>query len=459
MPLSLRRFLPALFAGPSNGSANGKKALTAMRHDGRQSSGVEILLPQTKVDYAREVGDGMGSSVLMACLNFLMRTFPEAPPIVEKFRAEEWKQKPDHDLIALLRRPNPFYSGRTLWMATVLDFAFGNAYWLKIRNADGKVVQLWWVPRATMTPRWDNDGKSFITHYEYRPGQTSADGRTLVSVGGGVGTRVDVKDVVHFRFGIDPNNPRLGLSQLGSLMREIAVDDIAAGFTASVFNRLGVIGVVISPEGEGQINDEDVKATKEYVKSAFTGDQRGDPLVLGAPTKVQLLQYNLQGFDTAPVRDVSEERVCAALGLPAAVIGFGTGLHQTKVGATMKEMRQLAWTGGIIPMQEVLAEDMDLQLLPEFETGEHTRVRFDTSRVRALWEDNNEKHTRVREDYKAKLIDRAEARRETGRTPRPEDEGVYFSGPQPTDSQPNASEPTTPQPSGDEDDDDAAEAA
>lgn len=425
MALSLRRFLPSIFTPPSNG----KKALTTMRHDGRQMSGVELLLPQTQIDYAKEVGDGTGSSVLMACLNFLMRTFPEAPPIVEKFRADEWKPRPDHDLVKLLRQPNPFYSGRTLWMATVLDFAFGNAYWLKIRNEDKKVVQLWWVPRATMTPKWDNDGKTYISHYEYRPGYSSADGRSLLQIGGGAPIRIGVKDVVHFRFGLDPNNPRLGLSQLGSLMREIAVDDLAASFTASISKNLGVIGVVISPSGDGQINEEDVKATKEYVRESFRGDKRGEPLVLGAPTEVKLLQYQLQGFDVSPIRDISEERVCAALGLPAAVVGFGTGLHQTKVGATMKEMRQLAWTGGIIPMQEILAEDLDLQLLPEFEDRpELARVRFDTSRVRALWEDNNEKHTRVREDFKAKLIDRAEARRETGRTPRPEDEGVYFAG-------------------------------
>jgi hypothetical protein len=46
--------------------------------------------------------------------------------------------------------------------------------------------------------------------------------------------------------------------------------------------------------------------------------------------------------------------------------------------------------------------------------------------VRALWEDQNEKHMRVREDYKATLIDRAEARRETGRAARTEDVDVYY---------------------------------
>jgi hypothetical protein len=44
--------------------------------------------------------------------------------------------------------PNPRYGGRVLWMATAMDFCFGEAFWLKIRDGNGKVVELWWVPRA-----------------------------------------------------------------------------------------------------------------------------------------------------------------------------------------------------------------------------------------------------------------------------------------------------------------------
>lgn len=439
MALNLRRFVPALF---NRSNVNGQKAMSHMRHGSGSSVLFSELLPATKVDYAAEVGDGLGSSVLAAPLNFLMRTFPEAPPIVEKYRGEEWKPVPDHPLIDLLRRPNPFYNGRTLWMCTVLDLSFGEAYWLKIRNAQRKVIQLWWVPRATMTPKWPHDGTTFISHYEYNPGGGKKD--------------IPVEDVVHLRFGLDPRNPRRGLSPLGSLMREIGVDDQAANFTAALLKNMGVIGVVISPEAGGQVNEEDLKQVKEYIQSSFTGDKRGSALALGAPTKVQLLQYNLQGFDVSPIRDVSEERICAAMGLPAAVIGFGTGLHQTKVGATMKEMRQLAWTGGIIPLQEIISEDIDFRLLPEFEDKpEKYRLRFDTSKVRALWEDNNEKHDRVRKDFQAKLIDRAEARKETGRTVRPEDADVYYSGPVALAD----ADPTTPAPSSEEPVNDDAEAA
>jgi hypothetical protein len=122
--------------------------------------------------------------------------------------------------------------------------------------------------------------------------------------------------------------------------------------------------------------------------------------------KATLLQYNLQGFDVGPIRDISEERVCAALAIPAAVVGFGTGLQQTKVGATMREMVKLAWQGGIEPNQAIMADELDRSLLPEFQKNiDLFRTHFDTSQVEALAESPTEKTTRV-----LKLVERTSSR-------------------------------------------------
>lgn len=405
-------------ANNSNGNGTSAKALQII-HSGTDTVMVPFDDP-TYASYDRAWGTDnnmLGSSVIAAPINFLLRTFPEAPPIIQRWKDQQWEEEDDHALENLLVKPNDFYSGRVLWQATVLDFAFGNAYWLKVRNSVGSVIALWWLPRQTIKAKWPDDGAKFISHYE-----RTVNGRPV---------KIDVRDIVHFRFGIDPANPRYGLSQLGALVREVGVDDQAASFTAAVLKNLGIIGIVISPEGGGMVSKEALQETKDYVKTHFTGERRGEALTLGAATKVQLLQYQMQGFDVSPIRDVSEERVCAALALPAAVVGFGTGLQQTKVGATMRELRQLAWTGCIIPMQEAMADEINRSLLPDFEGGKRfaAQMAFDTTKVRALWEDNNEKHTRVREDYKAGVIDLAEARRETGRAVRTEDVGKYYSGP------------------------------
>lgn len=405
-------------AGRTNGEE--RKQVTQMLHAGSSQpfffgwsdTGIDVLLPATRFDYQAEVGDMLRSNVVTAPLAWMMRTFPEAPPIVERRTGDEWHTVVDHDLARLLNEPNPFQSGEELFMATVMDFCFGDAYWIKVRNRFGRIVQLWWVPRQTIVPKWPEDGSVFIGHYEYHP-----QGREPL--------RLETRDVCHFRFGQDPRNPRRGFSPLAALVREVFTDDEAANFSAAILKNLGIIGVVISPK-EGIAKKGALDELKDYIRSAFTGDKRGDAMALGAPTDVQLLQYNLQGFDMGPIRDVVEERVCAAIGIPAAVVGFGTGLQQTKVGATMKELRQLAWTGGVIPLQRIMAAKIGRDLLPEFQERHPLfRVRFDTSQVRALWEDANEKHDRIRKDVQAGILTVAQAQKLLG-YPIDEDRDVYL---------------------------------
>ena len=377
-----------LFRSKTNG-----KAFT-IAHPSSTSSRFPLrnLLPNTDFDYANEVGDGRGSSVLAAPFNWIARNFPQAPAIVQQKTDGQWTEVSDHGMTKLLRNPNPFYSGRTLAMALVLDLLWGNAYMLKIRNEAKGLIQLWWVPRWMITPKWPSGTTDvFIDHYEYRPG------------GGIAAQKIKPDDIVHIRFGLDPQNTRLGYSQLAAVMRDVFTDDEAANFSASVLKNMGIIGVIISPKEGGTVKEDELKEIKDYIQSQFTGDKRAEALAIGSPTEVKLLQYNMQGFDVSPIRDISEERVCASLGIPAAVIGFGTGLQQTKVGATMREMRRMAWTDGLIPLQEITADEFERSLLPEF-NGENTRVRFDLSSVPALWEEANEKHDRVRKDTLAGII-------------------------------------------------------
>lgn len=357
-------------------------------------------------NYASAVGDGLNSSVVAPAICWVMRTFPEAPAVVQKLEKEQWRNQRKHTLTKLIARPNPFYDGRILWMATCLDFLFGEAFWLKIRNPIGEVVQFWWVPRGLITPRAPADGSVFISHYDY-------------NVGTGQPERILPRDIVHFRFGMDPRNPRRGFSQLAAVMRDVYTDEQACAFTASILRNLGVIGVIISPKvvdaagGAVGASPEDVKEVRDYIDANMTGEQRGRTLALGSPTEAQLLQYNLQGLDVGPLRDIPEERVCAAIGIPAAVIGFGTGLQQTKVGATMSENVKLAWKGCLMPTQKILGGELGRSVLPEFENDpEDYRVGFDWSEVPALWEDDSERGKRVTGLFTGGVIKRGEARRD-----------------------------------------------
>ena len=69
------------------------------------------LLPRTQYDYQAQVGDGYGSSVIMAPVKFIQRVFPQAPLHVKRMEGKEEEILTDHALIRTITRPNEFYSG------------------------------------------------------------------------------------------------------------------------------------------------------------------------------------------------------------------------------------------------------------------------------------------------------------------------------------------------------------
>ncbi len=357
------------------------------------------LLPGTDINYQQKVGRGFGSSVVMAPVHWIARTFPQAVLTVEI----DGEPIPDHGLTQLVDRPNNFYAGLALWISTIFSYVLdGNAYWLIVRDPQTLApIELWYAPHWMIEPKGGDSGAEFVTHYEYRPR--------------GVMIRLDPEDVIHFRYGLDPQNVRKGISPLASLWREIFTDDEASNFTAALLKNMGLAGVVISPASDKPVGIDELNQTRKYVTERLTGDRRGAPMVLSGATEIKQMAFSPQQMALGELRNVPEERVCAMLGIQPAVIGFGTGLQQTKVGAVMKEIVALAWHSNLIPMGKVFASELARCLLPEFEEQpDRAKAFFDLSGVEALQESANDKAERATKLLAGGAITRAQAKQETG---------------------------------------------
>lgn len=343
-------------------------------------------MSRSAYQYRRDVGDGTGSSVVMAPMRWIMRTFPSAKLTISRPVSNGdnvvMTPMPDHRMLTLLKRPNPHYTGRTLMKATALDYNLdGNAYWLKIRNGYGAPIQLYWVPHTLMTPMRNDGSPNLVDYYEYRPE--------------GFPIRVEVADVVHFRDGIDPTDTMKGMAPLKTLLREIFTDDEAANFTASLLRNMGVPGIVISPKDDigmqgAPPSDEDVKATKRAFKQATTGDNRGEPLVMTAPTDLQVVGFSPAQMNLRDIRRLPEERVTAVLGVAAVTCGLGAGLDRSTF-KNVEEADKQSWQNNIVPAQDEMAADLHHQLLPDFESNPDVlEVSWDRTDVKALQDDLDE---------------------------------------------------------------------
>lgn len=328
-------------------------------------------------DYASDVGDGTGSSLIEACVSWIANAVTQSLPVVVNYKGPDRFGVIDrqHPAARLIRRPTydprlgrSYYSWIPLIQATVLSLVVdGNAYWLKRRSGIGRVVQLWYVPHWMIEPYRFQGASEFISYYRYRVG-----GQTF---------EVPPTDIVHFRDGLDPENILRGLSKTKLLLRELYTDEASARFTASLLRKHAVPGLIVTPKMSLE-NPEDADDVKRRIDTEFTGDGRGGTVVLKGPADLTPYGFSPEQMKLGDIRDIPEERVSVSTGVQAAVVGFGSGLQSTKVGATMSELVDLSWQNGALPRVRLIAAEASEQLLPDFgENSEDTQIELDTSQV------------------------------------------------------------------------------
>lgn len=391
-----------------------KAAMQALRHPGAGSGsglGTWLALPGSRMDWAQQAGDPWKSSTAAIGMDWLANAFQQAPLSVYRETAEGQQWMPEHPLTKLLRKPNPWYGGRMLMSATVLSLlSDGNAYWVRDRDARGILTQgLRYVPHWMMDPRWTVGGTEYIGAYRYSPGNGAAED-------------VPVENVVHMRYGLDPEDTRKGLSPLRAQMRQVASDNEVSTYMASVLRNMGVIGLVVGPASDDVDLEPDVQdAIKAKLSSLTSGDRRGEALVSEARLTLSEFGASPEKMALQIMADYPTARVCAALHVDPMVLGL-TGKSATY--ENQAEASRGAWEQGVLPLMGQVAEDVFTALGPEF-LAPREGVGFDCRRVAALQDDVDKLQERARRNWVAGGWTRAEFRTATGQPVKPDDD-VYM---------------------------------
>lgn len=346
------------------------------------------------VDYKHAVGNLDGHSLVMCVVNYTGTRLPEAKPVVSR-KNKDGKVEQDflHDLARLIRRPNKHFIWANYCLAISVSWWIdGNVYFIKERDGAGDVIGLWFIPHYMMKPRWLNDGRSpvvppdvngepsdtYLSHYQFTPFGKSP-------------ILYPARDVVHIKRGCDADR-RGGVSGFEPLIKELYGDDKMAAFTAAIMSNMGIQVPIISPKDRDvTINQTDAEAMKQSWIMKTTGARAGEPVILTEPVDVDKFGFSPTELDLSKLRMIPESRVAAVLGIPAPTLGLLVGLQNGTSYASSEQARQQGYEEVVIPMQQAFAEEIQWQLLPEFEDTEKTGAEFgfDTSQVRVLAEDRD----------------------------------------------------------------------
>jgi HK97 family phage portal protein len=367
------------------------------------------------INYAARVGDFTKNNSVFTAMAWIRRNFPDARVAVQNIKDDELI--PSHPMAMLLARPNPNYSFSTLGAG--LSFSFvgdGNAYGLKRRDGYGQVVEVWYRPHWMLKPVRDPGSSNFIDAYIYKP-----DARTPAK-------RLPVSEVVHLRNGIDPENEMLGMSDLKRLLMSIYTEQECNRFMAATLTNLGMPGAIfthkppIIDEEEGErapgLTKDQADSIKSSYRENFTGERVGGAMVLDGEFEVDFPQISIDTSFVEKAKDISQADIAAAIGIPPVVLGWHIGLKTATAKASHEDSRKQAYRECLMPMHRSMAEDFDIQLLPDFDDNKLVRTVWDYRHVATLADDTNATATRATRLYLGGLATRAEGRKIAGLTPR-----------------------------------------
>jgi HK97 family phage portal protein len=375
------------------------------RYNGQGWARLRWFLPSARFDWEREAGDTWMSSIVAISISWLGDRFPRPIMGLSKLsRSGEVVPVGRHPVVELWNRPNAYYGRRSLEKAVGLSLKTdGNAYIWKVRDRSGKVVELWWVPHFRVFPTWPMDGSEFIDGY-----------KVWVDT---IQYWVPRSEMIHIRDGIDPRNERLGLAALRATLRECVTLNLEASYTASILRNAGVPGLAIVPLNERlRPDDDDVDRIKGKFKESVgvEMDAAGGTIVLRGQYDVKQIGFSPEQLtlDKLPMNALG--RISASIGVAAMSVGLP---DPGKTYSNLGEANRSSW-GTIVAIQELIAETLRWDLLPEFGLDPQTYlIEYDYNHIAELQEPLDLLHARIREDFVANIITQNEAREERGNEP------------------------------------------
>ena len=319
-----------------------------------------------------------------------------------------YEDLPNHPLVRLLNRPNPYMDTRAEMMQLlVMDrYIAGNAFILKARSDLGNIAELWRL-RPDRVKVITNDA-GYPVGYQYTVNQKAQ--------------FLPYEDVIHWKE-LHPLSDYLGLSPMSSIMPRVEADSAMRQMLGQFYTGGGT-----GPGSILTVTGKFTKEAKEEIRAGlrklmnFPGAFRETLILEQGESKYQRLGLERGLTDAVPkdVNAVMESRIAMPFGIPASILALLVGMESSSY-ANKRADWQVLWDITMTPLMASFDDGFTAGLCPEF--GGIDEVQFDLGDIRALQEDIDALHKRTRDNWSAGLLFFPEARAGIGYDP-DTDEGL-----------------------------------
>lgn len=362
---------------------------------------------QQTSSYYRNAREGyMLDELVFDCVEFRATSAGE-PPVCAWRKTSTGEEKiEEHPALDLLEHPNPFMGRSQFWgvISMSLDIG-GNAYIEKVRSGSGKTTELW--PMRADRVRVIPDAQKFIGGYTYTVGDKVF--------------RLPAEDVIRFRTR-HPLDDYYGLSPIAVLAGRIDLDVWTRRFAESFFRNAGVPTGLLSIQRV--VNESEREAMRRRFREVYGGPEGWHRMLVmdgGQATYTPMgMGMGSNGLAMDMLGQQNEVRILGAFGIAPSLIPTIAGAGSSSYANRVSD-RALFWESTMIPWFRDADTALTMGLIAEY--PDLDRFEHDLSKVKALQEDEDKKHERYREDWKAGLLTWQEAREALGMAQEPDEAG------------------------------------
>lgn len=311
---------------------------------------------------------------VFACITLISSDIAKLPfRVMQLDNTGNWKEKPYRNLAKLLRKPNAYqdYIQFKSWWLTSKLFR-GNTYVLKVRNAQGQVVEMYILDPDRVQVLVSPDGSIFYS--------LQADNLTGLEDA----LTVPASEIIHDRYS-PLFHPLVGISPLYACglaaNQGLKIQRDSSNFFS---NGARPGGILSAP---GAISDETAARLKSHWESNYSGSNSGKVAVVGDNLKFESLRMTSSDAQLIEQLGWTASVVCSAFHVPPHKIGVGEIPTNDNVEALNTEYYSRCLQILIESMEAGLDDGLDLPDNVKVQLDLDVLLRMDTATfIRTLGE-------------------------------------------------------------------------
>lgn len=301
-------------------------------------------------------------------INTIGKSLSAAPLIVEEHKTVDsklqWVPQDSGKLVDLIARPNDVETFDILLWRLVMTLITGDGYLIR----DDETEALYHAH-----PKYI---KAIVSESEGIVGWELGRGTNMVPL--------DLEQVIHIPMP-NPMNEFYGFSPLQPVKQQVLLNYNYLRYIHSFFKNGALPAGVLESDAPQPQPDELADHRKSW-NTIFEGVEKAHKVAfLFRGVKYKQLSPPLSELMVDTIYKMPREAILATFGMPPVL----AGIFEYANYANAKEQVRIFWQNCILPMQRLIAGCLNIQLVPHF--GDNLRVRFDTSKIEALREDQEKK--------------------------------------------------------------------